>query len=103
MLDSAGVKRYVYNLTNSFGFSKSYDSVLDMVEGLKEVAAVHIHSQAKASIFGLVYDNCELIVSQSEQTLRDGNGLHSITSTLVIPSIEHPPDPPVCRSLRFVL
>jgi len=89
LLHSSGAKRQVYRLTNSFGWTESYDSVLRSVDGLMNKARAFIESR-KENPWAIVYDNCDLSIGVSDQSDTKKNELISITTGLLIPGRCHP-------------
>jgi hypothetical protein len=90
LLHSSGAKRQIYRITNSFGWTESYDSVLRSVDGLMNKARAFIGSRIKESAWAIVYDNCDLSIGVSEQSDTKKNELISITTGLLIPGRCHP-------------
>jgi hypothetical protein len=90
LLHSSGAKRHVYRITNSFGWTESYDSVLRSVDGLMNKARAFIKSRIKESAWAIVYDNCDLSIGVSDQSDTKKNELISITTGLLIPGRCHP-------------
>jgi hypothetical protein len=90
LLHSSGAKRHIYHITNSFGWTESYDSVLRSIDGLMNKGRAFIQSRIKESTWAIVYDNCDLSIGVSEQSDTKKNELISITTGLLIPGRCHP-------------
>lgn len=84
LLYSTGVKRHVFSLTNSLGFTESYNTTLETINGLQEKALEHLRQRVEKGNWAFVFDNCELYVGTSEQGGEKKATVESITVGLVI-------------------
>ena len=84
LLHSSGAKRHIFNLTQSLGFTESYDSALSTVRGLRTLALDTIADRFQATPHAIAYDNYDVYLGVSEQGLKTG-GNFSITSGLMYP------------------
>ena len=72
LLHSSGAKRHVFALTQSFGFTESYDSVMSTVRGLRSKALDAIADRFQATPHAIAYDNCDVYLGVSEQGNKKG-------------------------------
>lgn len=82
-LYSTGVKRHVFHLTNTLGFTESYNTTLETISGLKEKALEHLRERILKGNWAFCFDNCDLYVGTSEQGGERKATVESITVGLI--------------------
>ena len=84
LLHSSGAKKQIFDITNTFGWTESYKSVMGSVKGLRS-NAVRFIQQYTEKPFVAVYDNCDISRGVSEQSFDKRGELISICSALLTP------------------
>ena len=87
MLFSAGTNKQIFSVTNSMGWTESWQSIYRSVGGLRNSARNLARRFITDGPWAVVYDNCELTTSVSEQDGTSRNQLHSITTALLLPGV----------------
>jgi hypothetical protein len=86
LLYSSGTKKRMFEITNALGWTESFGSVIQSVEGLKDQALDFMKEFIKKPWL-VAYDNCDLKVGLSQQSDTKKSTLFSITSALLSPAV----------------
>ena len=91
LMHQQGVKRSFFDLTNHFGLTSSYATVIRCLQGLSERVFRQLQDLGRTGPrFAIAYDNCELTVKVIHQGLDHQQQLYSITTGCILPGRQFP-------------